>query len=1161
MKHHRLQGAGTVARYSTRLLTRDNLFRLLSVAIIAWIAWFHVAMQSDLITSHYAHLGMSSTLPHANACLFSLLILLPLVACTGRVISRVQRADTVAPLDARPGSNAARVAGAAWGIARVCLWLAAASAASAAIIHLTSTTVTFRVEEYLFYLLTLTLPSIIFLVGLSLLVNSVIAHKGIACATLLAVAGALAACFNDDRLDLVDPLGLALPNALSRVTGHPDLAAYLAQRAGWLAGGAALVGLTALLQRRLTGSSKERAWTRGVTAALAIAFLAGAGYPLAERWQRADARRQFIETHDKYRDHDKLSMTAQTVRFETDGARVKGRGTLQATNPGEREITPVILYLNPGLRVDQLRVQGENIPFKRDRQVIIIPSTIPPGATLEIDAEYSGKIDERACYLDITDESILSTARRANKTGCRYGNRHAYAGDRYTLLLPEASWYPTTRPPANPGTPFADERDFTRYTLLVTPPAGKLVISQGKREERADTVAFHPEHPLDGITLCAGNYTRATVTLADSTTCELYLHRPTNQAREAREILADTIRGLLQQFKQTLETSLGRYPFNRFMIIEAPVALASYYRPARGGSEYIQPEIAFLPETVADGLLQNFKQQRPDLARARNSEIAARFHVPTDREALARHVTNRLTGNFTTRALTYHANSGSTIEDYLKRRAWNRQKIAMNPHDIAPLFRQHRGWINAPAYPGLNLLLDATTDRQANSGIEHGRRAGDILLLNNYLARHGLAEALDTLHATTLFHDLLLLQSGEFTDRLFLAGITPAQWHRFYIHFRERHDFRAVTLDTLREELRAATGIDIEQPLRELYRAKTPPAYLFGQCRVERLADDDEEPAAMNRYRLHWDVMNDSDTRGVISLVVTHALNDGRAWHQQSFTGQLFEIGPREARRLTVTTTRPALGIEAIADTRVSRNVPFLARADLPANLFTPASLATMPVTRDTAPASPLIDTAPFRVKTDTSETIADNDGPGFSIRRRPGLLSRGKEITPAYNDRYTAPGQDNRQWTRVGGYGHATGPARSTVTRHTGSGREEATWRARIHKAGTHEILAYIPGSKQEAQRIIANKRAAYLAKNKGKDPAEFTYRLPALHQYYTVTRDGGETTVAITNDTDEHAWISLGKYRLSPGEHLVKLHDKRDHPDQHLHADAVKWIYTDPE
>jgi hypothetical protein len=1165
--------AGVVARYSAKLLLRNNLFRVLVAAMIVWITWLLMVMLSNIVIPHFGGFGMSALLPHANAYLFAVLLVLPLVACSGPVLSRNRQVDSASVLDARPGSNVARVTGVAWGVTRVCLWLAAVSAVLAATLHLSNTEVTLRVEEYLFYFLTLTLPAVIFFTGFSLFVNSAVGNKGIACMIQLLVMGLLGWCFNSDTLDFIDPFGIARPNALSRITGHPDLAGYLVQRAGWLCCGLAFTGMAVLARRRLPDTPRERKMTGRVTAVLALLFVAGAGWPLHERLQFMEARQRYTAAYAKYRDHDKLSMTAQEIRFEQEGTRVKGHGTLQVVNNNEREVSPVILYLNPGLRVERLRVDGEEMSFERAGQVIIVQAIVPSGASREIDVEYSGEIDERACYLDVDEEKILATFRRASTTGCRYGNRYAYAGEEYTLLVPAALWYPVAHPPENPNKPFDVERDFTRYTLRVKIPTGQLAVSQGAREERGDTMIFRPEYPLDGITLCTGDYTRRTVTLSDSTVCELYLHEGVDMKQNAivQEIVKDTLPRVLERFKETLEESRGKYPFKRFMLVETPVAFASFYRHNHGGSEYVQPEMALVPEIIMDKALQHFKYVLSLLEYARKHDNGNYlFRLPTNEESLAEVIKGQiLAPNFSQHLVTYYDNYGSFIKSYFSRREANGRKNWNNPYELSSLFRQHRGWINAPAYPGLNLLLEAVMNKRGNNGIEHAYRGMDIVFLNNYLGRHGFDEALDTLYTTSLFHDLLVLKATSFRDQLFLAKVLPDEWERFYLDFRERHGFCTVEFPLLQEEFLATTGIDLNELLREVYRVKELPAYLFGDARVERVAEDDEI-RDFNRYRFHWNVMNTGKERGVLSLLMTYTMSyRGKPLSELSCFERQFEIGPGEARELVITASFPVYSMSMYANTGVSRNVPFLVEHDGPNNSNI---LRASPVTRDTSSGSRVIDPALFLVARDTNEIIVDNDDAGFSLRHLPGIFSRKREITPEYQDRFTFPRHDPfgsyPRWTRFGDASRTANATGTYITKTAGSGREEATWRTRIEKKGIYEIFAYMNSSTRYAQDIIARKQSEYSRKNRKKIDMnrldQYTpvktpkFHVPVLHQYYIVSHDDGESTAIVTNNSDDDTWISLGKYHLSPGEHVVRLRDKRDHPDQPLYADAVKWVYT---
>ena len=51
---------------------------------------------------------------------------------------------------------------------------------------------------------------------------------------------------SDYQFGLFDPLGLSLPSAFSRITGHSDMLGYLLQRGAWFFLGLGFVGLTIL---------------------------------------------------------------------------------------------------------------------------------------------------------------------------------------------------------------------------------------------------------------------------------------------------------------------------------------------------------------------------------------------------------------------------------------------------------------------------------------------------------------------------------------------------------------------------------------------------------------------------------------------------------------------------------------------------------------------------------------------------------------------------------------------------------------------------------------------------------------------------------------------------------------------------------------------------
>ena len=74
----------------------------------------------------------------------------------------------------------------------------------------------------------------------------------------------------------------------------------------------------------------------------------------------------------------------------------------------ESIILPLVFYLNPGLVVSSITVDGETVSFRRDRQVILADETVAPGKTRDVVVKYEGKIDNSFCFLDTPEEKYVS---------------------------------------------------------------------------------------------------------------------------------------------------------------------------------------------------------------------------------------------------------------------------------------------------------------------------------------------------------------------------------------------------------------------------------------------------------------------------------------------------------------------------------------------------------------------------------------------------------------------------------------------------------------------------------------------------------------------------------------------------------------------------------
>ena len=250
---------------------------------------------------------------------------------------------------------------------------------------------------------------------------------------------------------------------------------------------------------------------------------------------------------------------------------------------------------------------GKNLLFRRDHQVIEVDQPIQQQEELTLTINYEGKISENICYTDVLTEDYLDT--KVPQVFWRFGKRYAWLSNTFTLLTPECIWYPVTIAPVNPGAPYNVRKNFTDYTLTVHYEGDKTVLSQGKSKIDGSVITFTNTSALPGISLTIADYDKKALRV-DSTDYEIYYFKGHDYFSKYFEPLSDTLPGVIREVKNSLEIEKDRdYPFGKFVLAETPVQFATYARNWKGYTEYVMPEILFVPERGIS-LGQDFEAER-----------------------------------------------------------------------------------------------------------------------------------------------------------------------------------------------------------------------------------------------------------------------------------------------------------------------------------------------------------------------------------------------------------------------------------------------------------------------------------------------------------------------------------------------------------------------
>ncbi|MDR2130395.1 MAG: hypothetical protein LBP56_04400 [Odoribacteraceae bacterium] len=1134
-----------IARCNATLTRRGWIFRLFIALVLPIILIAQLLIQSDL--SFFPQAGsvisLASSPPFLNAYVFATFQLFPLLFLAGALLHKERKLDSVDSIYYRPAGNAEHVWGTALGIARVFLATALISLAAGAGIHLLASDVPFNPWYYLFYLVAMILPALVFMIGLSFLVTTLARHRAI---SLLLLLGYLCIMLSRGK-GLFDLTGFTLPNAFSDITGLTDGGRFLLQRGYRLLLGLGMIQLTVAWFKRLP-NRPARAGTLLPAAALLLAGILAGGTFLLLHQQDKTARAACVAAYTRYAARPKMTLVEQAIDYRQEGHRISVTGRLTLENRTGVPVEEFLLYLNPALEVTALRDDSGPLAFTRDRQVLRVTRNLAAAERCTLDIAYEGGIDERVCYPDIPDDLVRDIPDDPTQ-GFRVGKRHAVLSRAYTWLTPECLWYPVAVPPANPVVPLDFARDFSRYTLRVARPAGMTVISQGEGVEEGGSVRFHPGQPLAGISLCIGDYTRRAITV-DSTLLELYLFRGHEGIVQSLELLADSLSHVLADTKRAVEIGMGtRYPFGRLAVVERPAPVTSYYRAGKNGSELVQPELLFFPERGV-GAWQDFARMiKWGQAEMSDATFRARRLKPMLISVLVDAYKMQEDDLLSPGALFP---SPGSIANH-------------NLHQLAPLFYYHASSVHAPAHPALDAALNILLQQQMDTDMQpfshewNGSNEPETRAIR-YLDGHSLQEAMtdDALDPDARV-EVLKLKAAELA-RLFTArGLNEDTIVSFIKKYREARPFTAIPFEEFDNDFTGRYGTGWTGVLSRWYTMNRVPVYLIQDFRTEPVAME-ENPSPANagekRARVSFDIFNDSDVEGVVTLRAFYLqrVNNASNFSISVIKGATpriitsgvidhetrnYVVPPRSGKKIALVLDSPTT---VTLSTNISRNIPSSLNAEtLPGGATREASRGESPLGRD----------AFF----DPDEVIADDADAGFTVQQPRGRGWLRAWLRKAPEKAYRPTGWPvQHEWSsRINSYAHGLS-IRGLVKKVAREGEASVTWKARVTREGEYEVFAFIPVNEQLSTEAATARGPGLVLQVQTTAPAR---AVEELVQHYSLSTPGG--TVDTSVNVLKKEWISLGRYRFTPGEYTVTL-DDRGATGQVIVGDAVKWVYSGP-
>ncbi len=1142
-----LHNIGTVARYEAKTLRRSWFFRLFSLFVLFIFTILNIGFFSPVGDENWQLVSIPSSVPLFNLYILNIGQAIVVIFLAADFLKKDKKLDTNEVLYTRSMSNFEYVIGKTWGILRLFLGLDIIVLSMGLLMNIISKSMAIDLMSYFSYLLIISVPTIIFSLGLAFLLMSIIRNQAITFLILLGIA-ALDMFYLWFRLgSLFDYMAFGVPVFKSGVIGFDNLPFIINQRLLYFFLGLALVLATVLLFKRLPQSRVHRT----LTIIFLIVFGAGAGVCGFNTWSIFERDKNFkklvIGTNRKFENNNFETVTDASITFVHTGNSFEATASLKIINDNKTPLTSYIFSLNPSLSVTNVTSNGQQLKFLRTNQIIEIDpqKTLNCGKTDSLVISYNGTINESFCYPNYT-ENLKKLPYRIMLLNV--DKRQFFLEDNYVLLTPETHWYPVASLNYYPGNPARIKVDFTRYSLRVKNEEGLSAVSQGKMKIENGYTRFKSESPLTGLTLAIGNYKSDSLKV-DSIEYLTYYFKGNDYYKKDLNLLKDTLPNLVSGIMRDLETSFStEYPFKTLSLVEVPVQFYSYPKKNTQTRAEVQPSMVLLPEKLSTienaGFKKRFNNQKKRMARDNQ--------VITDKELQVR-LFNDFIKNVFISGENFRFVNGTPSNEPLRYR-------------LGPSFYFFKNNFYSTDYPVINAVFESHLQHIADQEEGNWLMRGLGILSDNdranlILKNMSFRELLSKNPSGDTLRTVLTVKGDWFFNFLrSRAGLREFKpWFSEYI---DNHRFIKIDLQVFNDDFKSKFGIEFYPYLDTWFNSKQQPGFLFNNLKATEIIVGDR-----SRYQVTFIASNPEPVAGLFnvsfstggskkSLLEMKVKLDqaqarggagsksamelrGRGMDADDISRIVF-LNPHEAKRIGI----------VLDDEPRAMMVNTLFAINLPGEITLPFDniIKARGDIKEFSGEEVLSSIPPY---SDPSEIIVDNEDQGF-IYAKQVISSPLKKLLRVKNrsaNTYMKISEWNtpEYWQQVILTDYYGKYVRSALYTKSGTGDKFISWHTAIKEPGYYDIYCYV------------DKTAKLLKISSGDgsenaDGEESGNNNQYKDMHYKVYHDEGVDDISIDYLHAEGGWNNLGRFYLSHDSAKVVLTNKSS--GRIVIGDAVKWV-----
>jgi len=1106
----------SIAKYEITTLLRSWFFRIFAILAMVFVFFFNIGtlIFDNAGAGNWDMKAIPTVIPYVNLLILNTVQAIIAIFLASDFLKRDKKLDTTDVIYIRSMSNGEYVAGKTIGNLVVFIILNLIILSEALIFNLIAENVVVNWMAYLSYFLIISLPTLIFILGLAFFVMSILKNQAITFILLLGYVAITIFYLNTKYYFLFDYMAYSIPLLNSDFIGFGNLHAVIIHRGMYTCFGIAFIFLTVSLLKRLPQSP----FSNKVTLIPAVIFFA-AGIWLGKMHistyiNNQELRENIRILNDSNMETPRLKVDSYQIEIKHDINNLEVIAKLKVSNPHQELVNHFVFSLNPGLSVNKVSFNGHDVETKRELNLIEFSGTkLEPGESAEIEFKYSGTLDEAASYLDV-DDKTLQEAYKAFMF--QIDKRSAIVSSDFVLLTRECNWYPIA------GTSFGKQnkqwmqKQFSDFDITVQTKPGLTAISQGKLDEKDGIFHYTNKHKLPQISLVIGNYTQKTDTI-DGLVFSLYIHPDhdyfTKFFEPVKDTIPDLIAGALKDYERKIDMY---YPFDRVTMIEVPAQFYSYPRTLIGEREQIQPETILFPEK---GLLIgeadfNGSVQRMERWGGRGNDVQT---TPEEKKIMA---INNFLSMFTQAAARPDFNR-SQGEVQIEEKA--------NPLYFFPLFYNHAYFVKSDKWPITDRIFESYLKQSSESGamgwMAQFQGMTENEQANLALLDYSFSELLNDPEKVKIIDNVIQLK-GQSLFSIIKRKAGDDAFNDFMFNFLKSIKFNSTTIEDFNSRIEQQFNTDLLPYMEKWFRSKELPGYLIGSVKAVNVLDGDRL-----KTMVKFKISNTEQTEGIVS--VQFRIGEGGGPGRGRFGGGGSNMETID--KLLYLAGNQTKEVSYLLD-GTPRNISIntLASRNIPAELRLPLDNIEQDIKAIPFEGEKILDT-PVRLA-EVGEFISDDEDSTFRFTKTEdySILQKLLLKDDQSKDRFTgfntwhAP----RTWRATTNSSFFGKFIRSAHYIRSGDGNKKVTWSIPIKGDGTYEVFSY----------IVKTRRGRRDNQDSG---GEYTY---------TINNSEGKDEVVVDLKTAEDGWNSLGTFNFSGDTVKVELGNKST--AQVVVADAIKLV-----